>query len=784
MNQTHFKVGVLDIAGTDTTFARWNSTFATYLTDTLHPQGWTFEMVALAHQRVFDSVESRSIDFLFVNPGVWACAAASYGTVSLATLKKSRLGIVLDRFGGTIIARSDRNDINTILDLEDKVVEAISLVGFGAAQMQFLEMIKAGLDPYMSPSQVRFAYSQKKIVQDVLAGDVDVGFVRTDMVPGLLSRGFIQNESDFKYINVYQDDEFPFVRSTPLYNEWPFGVLEHVAKDVQQEVVEALWVINHSSVQAQDGGYHSFQTSNSYHSEIRLQEDVGMLQRTSGVERCFVSSDFYASFTCSEGYVKLAREVVASQCSSCPIGYDCLCRPCRQALPEELFAATTLAAEPCKTMQQCGSWISSHPVELKFVDNILRQRAVSSYEVEWFLHQSAIVRSGSFRVNSTMTNSSVAVRLSFLPAGSYILQLVGPDGRDLAISPVVIAVNRPQDLGQLKLPEVVLAYGVASIALCLILSVVFVRCRRSSSVKSNRLSILLCNNLGAMFFACTLLGWSLASTGHGSAVLCNLTVAFTLVAFHLTYTMFFVKCFAILKLYVDPFKRQVLTDLRMLKTGLKLAAFDVLLVTGALAYAPLQPLSHSQAFCEPTNGHSLQVVALMILIAKVLVCLWGGSLAHRSTSLPSRFNNTLQMYILAVVGAVLLLTVFGVWYGLGDKISDSIKVTFAVCLVIIFQAVSLVTVSGRAILELYGHTLAAMAQRRIWSVSEQAQNSKDPYRRTLTSKETEYDTDEVVDRLNKKKAALQVLLGQVDRARKEVRDVQNFLFLYAQQNQN
>lgn len=57
-----------------------------------------------------------------------------------------------------------------------QVVDYSSLGGF---QTQWREMDLANLNPFIFPPQLRFAGIHDSVVYDVLAGDVDVGAVRT-----------------------------------------------------------------------------------------------------------------------------------------------------------------------------------------------------------------------------------------------------------------------------------------------------------------------------------------------------------------------------------------------------------------------------------------------------------------------------------------------------------------------------------------------------------------------------------------------------------------------------
>ena len=83
-------------------------------------------------------VGSKAIDFIYTNPSAFSCVESEYGVAPIVSLRNFRKGFTLNQFGGTIFTRSNRTDINTIHDLRDKIVEAVSITGLGACQMQVL----------------------------------------------------------------------------------------------------------------------------------------------------------------------------------------------------------------------------------------------------------------------------------------------------------------------------------------------------------------------------------------------------------------------------------------------------------------------------------------------------------------------------------------------------------------------------------------------------------------------------------------------------------------------
>ena len=75
--------------------------------------------------------------------------SSSYYLSSLSSLK-----------GGVIAVRADNNEINSILDLKDKVIGAGAISMIMAAQLQFYEMEMAGLSYVNDPKQVVFTGNQ------------------------------------------------------------------------------------------------------------------------------------------------------------------------------------------------------------------------------------------------------------------------------------------------------------------------------------------------------------------------------------------------------------------------------------------------------------------------------------------------------------------------------------------------------------------------------------------------------------------------------------------------
>ncbi|CBJ26735.1 periplasmic sensor diguanylate cyclase/phosphodiesterase [Ectocarpus siliculosus] len=135
--------------------------------------------------------------------------------------------------------------------------------------------------------EVRFTYNQEKIVYDVINGNIDVGFVRTDMVQ--------------------------LMDAADLVPEWPLQAFPHVPSDLVKEVVRALMLINETHEAAVSGGYSTWDVPLSYADLRTLQVQLGVLDSEQG--HCIQSENVYGAVVCPEGFFKIAENLFDSKCT-------------------------------------------------------------------------------------------------------------------------------------------------------------------------------------------------------------------------------------------------------------------------------------------------------------------------------------------------------------------------------------------------------------------------------------------------------------------------------------
>lgn len=258
-----YKIGVLALRGKEKALQQWQAT-ADYLTREV-PSAGGFEIVPLDFREIEEAIRKGTIDFVITGPGMFVDFELDYDINGIATMKNKKLGKVLTEFGGVIFRRRDRNDIQTLKDLKGKTMMAVDEKSLGGWQSQWLEMKKAGINPYRDLKELTFAGEHDKVVYAVRDGKVDVGAVRTEVLESMEKEGKIKLE-DFVVINQREDlaDRFPFLLSTDLYPEWPFSATRNTPPRIAELVAAALLKMSPESQAAKDAGIAGWTVHGNY----------------------------------------------------------------------------------------------------------------------------------------------------------------------------------------------------------------------------------------------------------------------------------------------------------------------------------------------------------------------------------------------------------------------------------------------------------------------------------------------------------------------------------------
>ncbi|KAG7344748.1 family 3 adenylate cyclase [Nitzschia inconspicua] len=393
-----YKIGIHSTLEIKETQRQHEKVFGEYLTETAGKRfdpPIKFEVASFYFDTLLDAINNEDVDFFYSNPGIYSCVGTERGASALVTsithIEVRNQVFDLDVYAGVIATRAGNEEINTIADLKDKIIGAGAIVDLMGGQMQFYEMVKNGLSYVNDPKQVIFMKDQANVVQGILSGRIDAGFIRTNQIE-------LTKDEDGNYlsidlfkvidpkVHVLESGElFPFLHSTDVFPEWPFTALSTVPMDVAFEVQWALLEFNkHADVGkllaecgsrcsdssqtlqdlfpdidlcyttpalaqlAQDASWDSnlngFRTARSYHELSTMLQGAGfMAQDDHGQWQCTRPSNLYEGITCPEGFFRRSEIEFLNGCTHVGLScdevdtYDCFCRPCVRAFDVDVY---------------------------------------------------------------------------------------------------------------------------------------------------------------------------------------------------------------------------------------------------------------------------------------------------------------------------------------------------------------------------------------------------------------------------------------------------------------
>lgn len=202
--------------------------------------GYRFDIRAFRLPDLEQAVISGQADFVFVNPSIYVLYTYHLGLSSpLATLANRVKGEDVSQFAGVIFTRPELTDLKNLSDLKQRKVAAVSPSSLGAYQMQRYRLHQEGLE-VEEDLQIQFTgLPLTRVVDAVLSGQADAGFIRAGVLEELVEQGLLKPE-DYRLLGVKEHVVFPLQVSTELYPEWAFAALSHVSKDLSRRVSGAL----------------------------------------------------------------------------------------------------------------------------------------------------------------------------------------------------------------------------------------------------------------------------------------------------------------------------------------------------------------------------------------------------------------------------------------------------------------------------------------------------------------------------------------------------------------
>lgn len=184
----------------------------------------------LSQKGLEEELSAGRLDIVATNPTHYLSLQKQKKTTgAIATLVKRHEGYYTSFLGGVIITKASRGDIRALQDLKNRRIAMPGKTFLGGYLTQVYELVKVHIDINTQIKTVTLK-GHNEVVNAVLSGEVDAGFIRTGILEEMereklidMRDLFIVNEQEFAY--------FPLKISTRLYPEW--AVVASQSLDVQ-----------------------------------------------------------------------------------------------------------------------------------------------------------------------------------------------------------------------------------------------------------------------------------------------------------------------------------------------------------------------------------------------------------------------------------------------------------------------------------------------------------------------------------------------------------------------
>ena len=220
--------------------------------------GYQVRLVAVGYEELEQALDHNELDFVLTNPSHYI-RIRSKNSLSgvLATLVVEEQGRAVTGFGGVVITHAESTDITDWEDLAGRSIAAVAEGSLGGYQAQVFELHRRGLRQAVRGGITFTGMPHDRVVEAVLSGQVEVGFLRTGVLESLIADGTLE-AGQVRVVAAEDLPGYPFQISTRLYPEWPFVSLAHVEESVANRVAAALLLLERGAPEARSAGLVGF----------------------------------------------------------------------------------------------------------------------------------------------------------------------------------------------------------------------------------------------------------------------------------------------------------------------------------------------------------------------------------------------------------------------------------------------------------------------------------------------------------------------------------------------
>ncbi|WP_371322821.1 PhnD/SsuA/transferrin family substrate-binding protein [Dechloromonas sp. ZY10] len=217
--------------------------------------GVEIELRVLSQEAMEAALAGNELDLVFTNPSHYIVIRTRFHlTGALATLISLESGQATTRLGGVMITRNHPQAPTDLAALTQARVAVPGRKYLGGYQAQVYELMAAGFKP---PQEFEIIGSHDGVVQAVLAGRAEAGFIRSGVIEEMEREGKL-DPSQLRILNARHFSGFPYRVSTRLYPEWAFAALPHVDSWHVRKIASSLMLLEASHPAARAAGIAGF----------------------------------------------------------------------------------------------------------------------------------------------------------------------------------------------------------------------------------------------------------------------------------------------------------------------------------------------------------------------------------------------------------------------------------------------------------------------------------------------------------------------------------------------
>ncbi len=249
------RIGILSFRDLEATRKQW-SPLASYLEEQL--PGTKFLVQPFHQDDLSAAVDRKDLDFILTQPEHYVLLRSKHRLAAVATLTQRVGERSISHLGGVIFSRRERDDINDLKDLRGHTIASAQQHSLGGFRAQQWALRQAGIELPRDVKRIIYTgQPQDKVLDEVMSGRADVGFVRTGLVESLVGEGKLKRDQ-IKIINSRNLADFPLLLSTDLVPEWPFSAAPQTSDELVKAVTLAILEIPPNHPAAIAGKFHGF----------------------------------------------------------------------------------------------------------------------------------------------------------------------------------------------------------------------------------------------------------------------------------------------------------------------------------------------------------------------------------------------------------------------------------------------------------------------------------------------------------------------------------------------